>query len=41
MMDEDQISDILDEHVEAKSVDGWFHVIEIIFRSEEILEVWF
>ena len=41
MMDQHQIGDILHEHIESKPIDGGCHIIIIILRPEEILEIGF
>lgn len=39
MMDQDQIGDILHEHIESEPIDRRCQIIEIILWSEEILEI--
>lgn len=39
MVDQDQIGDILHEHIESEPIDGRCQIIEIILWSEEVLEI--
>jgi hypothetical protein len=41
VVNQDQISDILDEHIESKPFDGRLHIIEVVLRTEKILEIRF